>query len=77
MIASCTQFDFQTSHFVPIDAIVVPELIDGNGGGEQALIFSPEHPLQLIGRGRENIRAGAPGVHSGTGEAIPVLYQAR
>ena len=53
MIASCTQFDFQTPHFVPADAMFVPELIDGKSGGEQALIFPPEHLIQLLGRGGE------------------------
>ena len=50
MIASCTQFDFHAPHFEPADAIFVPELIDGNRGGEQALIFQPEHCLQLLER---------------------------
>ena len=61
MIASCTQFDFQTPHFVPADAMFVPELIDGKSGGEQALIFPPEHLIQLLGRGGEKHAQMLPG----------------
>jgi hypothetical protein len=39
MIRSCTQFHLQAPHLDPADAISVPELIDGNSGGKQSLIF--------------------------------------
>ena len=51
MIAPCAQFHLQASHLDPADAISVPKLIDGYRGGEQSLIFSPEHRVHLLGRG--------------------------
>lgn len=51
MIASCAQFYLEPSHLDTIDAVPVPELIDGNGGGEQSLVGPLEHLLHMIERG--------------------------
>jgi hypothetical protein len=39
MIAPCAQFHLQASHLDPAYAIAVPELIDGNRGGEPSCSY--------------------------------------
>jgi hypothetical protein len=50
MVTSITDFHFQSPHLDPTYAMLVPELIYSDGGGEQSLIFPPEHHLHLRGR---------------------------
>ncbi len=51
MIASCTKFYLQPPHLDPTYGVFVIELVDGNGGGEQALVSPAEHRIHLIRRG--------------------------
>ena len=51
MIAPSAQFYFQPPHLDPAYTIPIPELIDGNGGGEQPLVGSVEHRVHLLSRG--------------------------
>src|SRR6266700_8190691 len=46
MIASCTQFYFQPPDLDPTHAVLVPELIHADGGGEQPLVGPAEHLIQ-------------------------------
>jgi hypothetical protein len=42
MIVPCTQFYFQPPYLDPTHTVLILELIDGNGGGEQPLVGSGE-----------------------------------
>ena len=61
MIASCTKFYFQPPHLDPTYRVFVIELIDGNGGGEQALVCLAEHRIHLIRRGGQKEADMLPG----------------
>jgi hypothetical protein len=51
MIAPSAKFYFQPPYLDPTCAVLVPELIDGNGGREQPLVGSVEHLIHLLSRG--------------------------
>ena len=51
MIAPCIQFYFQPPHLDPTHAVLVPELIHADGGGEQPLVSPAEHLIHLLSRG--------------------------
>ena len=51
MIAPCAQFYFQPPYLNPTHAVLIPELIDGDGGGEQPLVGPAEHRIHLLSRG--------------------------
>ena len=61
MIAACTQFYFQPPHLEPTHAVLIPELIDGDGGGEQPLVGPAEHLLHLLSRGEQEHTNVLPG----------------
>lgn len=61
MITPRAQFYFQAPHLDPAYAIPVPELIDGNGGGEKPLVGPAEHLLHLLSRGGQEHTDVLPG----------------